>query len=86
MRYLAQATRPTERAAFSELTDREHEVLYLLAQGLSNKEVAERMGISLKTARNHVSNILARLQVADRPEAVARARAAGLGSEGKSRL
>jgi len=44
------------------------------------------MGISLKTARNHVSNILARLQVADRTEAVARARAAGLGSEKKSRL
>ena len=86
MRYLAEATPSTERAAFPELTDREREVLSLLAQGLSNQEVAERMGISLKTARNHVSNILGRLQVADRTEAVARARAAGLGAEKKSRL
>jgi len=86
MRYLAEATPSAERAAFPELTDREREVLWLLAQGLSNQEVAQRMGISLKTARNHVSNILARLQVADRTEAVARARAAGLGSEKKSRL
>ena len=86
MRYLAEATPSAERAAFPELTDREREVLWLLAQGLSNQEVADRMGISLKTARNHVSNILARLQVADRTEAVARARAAGLGTEKKSRL
>ena len=86
MRYLAEATPSAERAAFPELTDREREVLYLLAQGLSNQQVAERMGISLKTARNHVSNILGRLQVADRTEAVARARAAGLGTERKSRL
>jgi DNA-binding NarL/FixJ family response regulator len=86
MRYLAEATPSAERAAFPELTDREREVLWLLAQGLSNQEVADRMGISLKTARNHVSNILGRLQVADRTEAVARARAAGLGAEKKSRL
>jgi DNA-binding NarL/FixJ family response regulator len=86
MRYLAEATPSAERAAFPELTDREREVLYLLAQGLSNQEVAQRMGISLKTARNHVSNILGRLQVADRTEAVARARAAGLGGEKKSSL
>jgi len=86
MRYLAEATPSAERAAFPELTDREREVLWLLAQGLSNQEVAERMGISLKTARNHVSNILARLQVADRTEAVARARAAGLGAEKKTSL
>jgi DNA-binding NarL/FixJ family response regulator len=86
MRYLAEATPTAGRAAFPELTDREREVLSLLAQGLSNQAVAEHMGISLKTARNHVSNILARLQVADRTEAVARARAAGLGSETKTRL
>jgi DNA-binding NarL/FixJ family response regulator len=86
MRYLAEATPSAERAAFPELTDREREVLWLLAQGLSNQEVADRMGISLKTARNHVSNILGRLQVADRTEAVARARAAGLGAEKTRRL
>ena len=86
MRYLAEATPSADRSAFPELTDREREVLYLLAQGLSNQEVAGRMGISLKTARNHVSNILGRLQVADRTEAVARARAAGLGSHKDGRL
>jgi DNA-binding NarL/FixJ family response regulator len=86
MRYLAEATPPGGRAAFPELTEREREVLSLLAQGLSNQEVAQRMGISLKTARNHVSNILGRLQVADRTEAVARARAAGMGGEKKRGL
>ena len=86
IQYLAVATPPAEPRAFPELTGRELEVLSLLAQGLTNQAVADRMGISLKTARNHVSNILARLQVADRTEAVARARAAGLGSEKKSRL
>ena len=86
MRYLAEATPSAERAAFPDLTVREREVLWLLAQGLSNQEVADRMGISLKTARNHVSNILARLQVADRTEAIARARAAGLGGEKRSGL
>lgn len=86
MRYLAEATPPAGRAAFPELTDREREVLSLLAEGLTNQEVADTMGISLKTVRNHVSNILARLQVADRTEAVARARAAGLGSDKRSSL
>jgi len=86
IQYLAVATPPAEPRAFPELTGRELEVLSLLAQGLTNQAVADRMGVSLKTARNHVSNILARLQVADRTEAVARARAAGLGSEKKSRL
>jgi DNA-binding NarL/FixJ family response regulator len=86
IQYLAAATPPAEPHAFPELTGRELEVLSLLAQGLTNQAVADRMGISLKTARNHVSNILGRLQVADRTEAVARARAAGLGSEKKSRL
>jgi len=86
MRYLAGATPSAVRAAFPGLTDREREVLALLAQGLSNRELADRMGISLKTVRNHVSNILAKLQVADRTEAIARARAAGLGTEKDGRL
>jgi len=81
MRYLAEATPSAERAAFPELTDREREVLWLLAQGLSNQEVADRMGISLKTARNHVSNILGRLQVArpDRGRRLGARRRAGSG-------
>ena len=86
IKYLASATPPAEPSAFPELTDREIEVLALLAQGLTNQAVADRMGISLKTARNHVSNILGRLQVADRTEAVARARAAGLGADRKGRF
>jgi DNA-binding NarL/FixJ family response regulator len=86
IKYLAAATPPAEPRAFPELTGRELEVLSLLAQGLTNQAVADRMSISLKTARNHVSNILARLQVADRTEAVARARAAGLGAERKGRF
>lgn len=84
--YLAVATLPSERSAFPELTQREWEVLTLLATGFDNQEVAETLGISLKTVRNHVSNILGRLQVADRTEAVARARAAGLGADRKGKF
>jgi DNA-binding NarL/FixJ family response regulator len=80
LKYIADVTPRASQIAFPELTDREREVLALIAQGLSNQEIAERMGLSLKTARNHVSNILAKLQVADRAEAIARARAAGLGA------
>jgi len=63
---------------FPELTEREHEVLVLIAQGLSNSEIAERLVLSLKTVRNHVSNIFGKLQVTDRARAIIRARDAGL--------
>jgi DNA-binding NarL/FixJ family response regulator len=79
LKYIADVTPRASPATFPELTDREREVLTLIAEGLSNQDIASRMGLSLKTARNHVSNILAKLQVADRREAIARARAAGLG-------
>jgi DNA-binding NarL/FixJ family response regulator len=65
---------------FSALTAREHEVLDLVARGLTNAEVARRLFVSDKTVRNHVSNVFAKLHVAGRAEAVARARDAGLGS------
>lgn len=65
--------------AFPELTSREEEILTFIAQGYGNKEIAERLYISLKTVRNHVSNIFTKLQVADRAQAVIRAREAGLG-------
>ncbi len=65
---------------FPELTDREREVLDLVARGLTNSAIAARLVISEKTARNHVSNVFGKLQVADRAEAVARARDVGLGS------
>lgn len=66
-------------AAFPGLTDREIEVLRLLAKGLGNQEIADRLVISVKTVRNHVSNIFSKLQVVDRVQAVIRAREAGLG-------
>jgi DNA-binding NarL/FixJ family response regulator len=65
--------------AFPELTDREHEVLELIAAGHSNPEIARRLIISPKTVRNHVSNIFNKLQVVDRAQAIIRAREAGLG-------
>ncbi len=68
--------------AFPELTEREEEVLSLVAQGKSNQEIARQLFVSLKTVRNHVSNILLKLQVADRAQAVIRARDAGMGRHG----
>jgi DNA-binding NarL/FixJ family response regulator len=65
---------------FPELTEREREVLDLVARGLTNAEIARRLVVSDKTVRNHVSNVFAKLHVAGRAEAVARARDAGLGS------
>lgn len=68
-------------AAFPELTPREHDVLDLLAAGLSNPRIAERMGLAPKTVANNVSSIFAKLQVADRAQAIVRARKAGLGAD-----
>jgi Response regulator containing a CheY-like receiver domain and an HTH DNA-binding domain len=68
-------------AAFPELTDREDEVLELIARGLANRNIATQLGISDKTVRNHVANIFNKLQVADRSQAIIRAREAGLGRE-----
>jgi DNA-binding NarL/FixJ family response regulator len=65
--------------AFPELSDREREILDLIAQGHKNSEIAERLYLSPKTVRNHVSTILHKLQVADRAQAILRAREAGLG-------
>jgi len=65
--------------AFPELTGREEEILSLVAQGKSNQEISRQLFVSLKTVRNHVSNILVKLQVADRAQAVIRARDAGIG-------
>jgi len=64
---------------FPELTTREREVLDLIAQGLSNPDIATRLYLSPKTVRNHISSIFAKLQVADRAQAIVRAREAGLG-------
>jgi DNA-binding NarL/FixJ family response regulator len=76
------APRAAPKRAFPELTEREEEVLSLVAQGKSNQEIARQLFVSLKTVRNHVSNILLKLQVADRAQAVIRARDAGIGRDG----
>lgn len=67
------------REAFPQLTEREREVLELLARGLDNRGIARALFLSDKTVRNHVSNTLAKLEVSSRSEAVMRARNAGLG-------
>jgi DNA-binding NarL/FixJ family response regulator len=66
-------------AAFPELTAREVEILGLIAAGCSNAEIGRRLGIAPKTVRNHVANVLNKLEVADRSQAIVRAREAGLG-------
>lgn len=77
--FAVRAARPA--APFPGLTDREHEVLDLLARGLDNHAIARRLVISEKTVRNHVSNIFTKLQVPDRPQAIVKAREAGMGSD-----
>lgn len=64
---------------FPELTAREVEILDLIARGMNNREIASRLYLSPKTVRNHVSNVFLKLQVADRAQAIVRARDAGLG-------
>jgi DNA-binding NarL/FixJ family response regulator len=76
------APRPAApQRAFPELTEREAEVLSLVAEGKSNQEISRQLYVSLKTVRNHVSNILLKLQVADRAQAVIRAREVGMGGD-----
>ncbi len=70
--------------AFPELTQRERDVLDLVAAGLNNAAVGRRLGVAPKTVANHVSAIFLKLQVADRPEAIIRAREAGLGQTSSS--
>jgi DNA-binding NarL/FixJ family response regulator len=65
---------------FPDLTEREREILNLVAQGLTNQAIAERLVLSPKTVRNQVSSIFSKLQVADRAQAILRAREAGLGA------
>ncbi len=73
------ATRASPHAAvFPELTEREREILALIARGRSNAAIADELTLSLKTVRNHASNIYNKLQVADRTQAALRAREAGL--------
>lgn len=82
-RVLAFLTRPLsayDQQLFPELTTREREILDLMAAGKPNGDIARQLFISPKTVRNNVSSIFAKLQVADRAQAIIRARSAGLGS------
>lgn len=68
---LRSATQMEERGAFAELTDQERRVLAHIAQGGSNRDIAESMDLAEKTVRNYVSNILAKLELASRAQAAA---------------
>ena len=68
---------------FSELTERELEILHLIAKGDNNNTIANKLSLSIKTVQNYVSSILTKLQVADRAQAIVRAREAGFGKSEK---
>lgn len=75
----ARQSTPRKSDEFTELTERELEILDLIAQGHNNTVIANRLSLSIKTVQNYVSSILTKLQVADRAQAIVRAREAGLG-------
>ena len=82
MHYFARpAATPTQasRVVFPQLTDREREILDLIAAGWNNEQIAGELFLSVKTVRNYVSNIFTKLQVVDRAQAIVRARKSGLG-------
>jgi DNA-binding NarL/FixJ family response regulator len=76
---LARLSRAGPAPPFPELTEREREVLDLIARGLTNAAIADRLVLSGKTVRNHVSNVMLKIGAADRPAAIVMARDAGLG-------
>ena len=77
---LVSARRTSPSRPFPELTDREFDVLSLLAEGMDNNTIARRLVLSPKTVRNHVSNVFAKIHANDRPHAVVLARRMGLGT------
>ena len=77
--YFSSARSRPSADAFPDLTSRERVVLDLIAEGKENGEIARQLGLSVKTVRNHASNIFAKLQVAHRAQAIVKAREAGLG-------
>lgn len=80
--YFASTNLSAPSRAFPTLTEREREILNLIAQGHPNPSIARALHLSTKTVGNYVSNIFTKLQVADRSQAIIRAREAGLGREG----
>jgi DNA-binding NarL/FixJ family response regulator len=79
--FLITARAAVSKETFPVLTDREREMLHLMAKGASNAEIGRLLSLRPKTVANYVSNILHKLQVADRKEAAVRAREAGLGQD-----
>jgi DNA-binding NarL/FixJ family response regulator len=73
------ADQPKTSSDFPDLTERERDILELIAQGYNNTTIANRLVLSVKTVQNYVSSILNKLQVVDRYEAIVRAREKGLG-------
>jgi DNA-binding NarL/FixJ family response regulator len=76
MTFFAQPT-TQQPSAFPDLTDSERNVLRLMARGLSNEAIAAQLALSPKTVRNYISSIFSKLHVADRAQAIVRARDAG---------
>ena len=77
----AVASAKKQPGEFSELTERELEILNLIAKGDNNNTIANKLSLSIKTVQNYVSSILTKLQVADRAQAIVRAREAGFGKK-----
>jgi DNA-binding NarL/FixJ family response regulator len=79
MRYFASPPAAVPRDVFPTLTEREREILNRIAQGHNNAAIAQQLSLSQKTISNYVSSIFGKLQVADRAQAIVRAREAGMG-------
>ena len=71
-------------AAFPHLTDREREILHLIARGLNNRQISRQLVITDKTVRNHITQIFSKIQVSDRATAIIKARNAGVGINWRS--
>jgi DNA-binding NarL/FixJ family response regulator len=84
MYFFRQGEKKRDPDPFPELTPREREILELLAQGLTNNAIAEKLVLSPKTIRNQTSTIFSKLQVASRNEAIVKARESGLGGASSS--
>jgi len=75
------ASKKNQPDEFAGLTERELEILDLIAQGHNNTVISNKLSLSIKTVQNYVSSILTKLQVVDRSQAIVRAREAGLGKK-----
>jgi DNA-binding NarL/FixJ family response regulator len=77
------STKSSHTTAFPELTEREDQILVLMARGRDNSDIARELSLSLKTVRNYVSSIFSKLGVSGRAQAIVKAREAGIGVVGE---